>query len=134
MFSTVADAGVAGDYKGLQAAMASAVYAAGDSRLTATQSNQAAALTSLSGSPGVREFDIFLDYDGVAPTTLQPISQAVTEGFSLHNNTTGQNTFFPTGTAGQSFVLNPLAFSVPEPATLGVLAFGGLLAARRRRA
>lgn len=130
MFSTVADAGTPGDFKGLQLAMGSGTYSAGDPRLNATQNSQNSTLTGLDGLP-LQVFDVFVDYNGSSFNTIQPYASSVTEGFSLHNNSTGTAAFFPTGTAGQTYVLQPLVW--PEPTSIGLTVFGGFIFTRRSR-
>lgn len=134
VFSTVADAGTPGDFKGLQAALATGVYSGTDPRLNLGQSTQNSTLTGLDGNPP-QVFDVFVDFDGSnTKTVLQPFAAAVTEGFSLHNNTTGLNTFFPVGTAGETYTLNSITFgATPEPASISLLGIGALGLIRRRR-
>lgn len=135
MFSAIVDNGAVGDYKSLEAAMATTVYAGTDARLNATQSTQNSTLTSLDGLP-LKAFDIFVNYDGVTNNvTLQPYANPATEGYGLHNNTTGLTTFFPAGTAGQTYTLNPMYFgAIPEPASIGLLGIAALGLIRRRQA
>lgn len=143
MFSTVADLGTAGDYKSYSFALGTGVYTATDPRLNVTQSGQAANLTNTGptgdftlGNP-LKVAEIFVAYDGTGSTALTLSSNPATEGYGLHNNTTGSTTFFPSGTAGQTYSLGTLNFgvgTVPEPTSLALLTIGGLVASRRRRA
>jgi len=136
----VFDNGALDDYKGISVELGNGVYTANDPRLNMFQSSQNSVLTNtapgapfLLGSP-LASTEMFVKYDGTGPATLQPFMAPVTEGFGLHNNTTGQITFFPVGAPGQTVVLNPVLFSVPEPGSLGLLGLGSLVGLRRRRA
>jgi len=136
LYSTVADLGTAGDFKSYSVALATGVYPGTDPKFTATQSSQSSTYTGLVGNPP-SIFEVFMNFDGLGNATLQTSANPATEGFGLHNNTTGLTTFFPAGTPGQNYVLAPLAFTVgtvPEPTTLGLLAIGSLMALRRRQA
>jgi len=146
LYATVGDLGTAGDYKSLVAEISAAANTSGsDPRSTATQSSQPSAYTNtpfgsatagdngLIGNPPTI-FTMYVNFDGLATTTLQGSANPATEGFGLRNNTTGGTTFFPAGTPSQSLVISPLVLTVPEPTSLGLLGLGSLVALRRRRA
>jgi len=88
------------------------------------------------GPPPLDIGSIFVNFDGSARAGVNDPTHditAVTQGMSLHF-TDGSNTEV-TGQPGQNFTIGSVQFgSVPEPTSLGLLALGGLAAARRRRA
>jgi hypothetical protein len=89
------------------------------------------------GPPPLDVGSIFVTYDGSArggPVDPTHDITAVSQGMSLHF-TDGSNTEV-TGQPGQTFTIGSVQFgaTVPEPTSLSLLALGGLVAARRRRA
>jgi len=77
---------------------------------------------------------LYIDYNGSGQKTLTftPVS------FANRNNTTNAYEILTNGQGGNSFTAGSVQFggvgTIPEPTSLAVLALGGLVAARRRRA
>ena len=94
------------------------------STFSVTQASQNPLLTTLLGEP-LDAFDVFVTYSGLSPfgNTIHTTAASVGDGFSLHDNTSGNEQFFAPGTQGETFILNSLA--VPEP---GLLSSAGLAA------
>jgi len=109
-------------------------FAADNPRLLVGQSTQNSHMTNILGNP-ISVGAIYVQFDGsAAGSTLQLANTLPGEGFSLHNNTTGQNQVV-TGLAGQTLSLGSVAFgAVPEPTSLALLglAAGGAMIRRRR--
>jgi len=111
---------------------------AADGRRTVAQSSQSPLITSLDGLP-TGAFDVFINFTGVGSATLQPTAPSGAYGFALiKNNDAQQGTFFPPGSTGQTYSLGSVSFvaggTVPEPASLALIALGSLGFISRRRA
>jgi len=111
-----------------------------DPRVTWGQDGQAAVLQGYenlaTNNPGATNFFVgyqIVNYTGGAGSIGGAVVNPAVQGYSLYNG----SSVGPQVGPGQSFTLNQLAFgsgTVPEPMSLSLLALGGLLSVRRRRA
>jgi hypothetical protein len=132
LYQNNSNLGHSGNLDSIVVDVGTGTFTSADPRLTVGQSNQNGHLAAILGNP-IQLGVVFVDFNG-GDFGAFTVTQIAGDGFSLHNNTTGNNIFQTQG-VNEVYRLQTYTFVtfIPEPTGIGAVIFSLIAYARYYR-